>query len=288
MDNSEKKGGCSIIILDCILLVYTSYFFLSDRMHIVFTLLIGVGVSLVLVLLLRIPIIGHIIKLICGLGFALAVFTAIENSTGGNIGAGASGGSKGAMSKLLESDPVWWWTIVIVVSLISVGLHFATCKTNSLPKKETQSVSQNRYHSNSNLISHSTNDELEDVEILPQDLKPYTPQGSSEIHPAEKMVVIFNSVQNHYTDIQEMISDFETESFPDEFTAICQKLDNQYEILENRMKAYMELLNDSDNIRIQEMADDINEKANAVDKAAVQVESAKPTTNHPFFKAVTP
>ena len=97
MDNSEKKGGCSIIILDCILLVYTSYFFLSDRMHIVFTLLIGVGVSLVLVLLLRIPIIGHIIKLICGLGFALAVFTAIENSTGGNIGAGASGGSKGAM-----------------------------------------------------------------------------------------------------------------------------------------------------------------------------------------------
>lgn len=286
MDNNEKgKGGFGIIILDCILLVYTSYFFLSDKMHIIFTLLIGVGVSLVLVLLLRIPIIGHIIKLICGLGFASVIFIVIENNTGGNIG--GSGGGKGAMSKLLESGPIWWWTIVILVSLISLGLHFAACKTRPLPKKKPQVTFQNHYPSNSNLVSCSTHDEFEDVEVLPQDLKSYTPQGRSEIHPAEKMVIIFNSAQKHYTDIQEIISDFETESFPEEFIAICQKLDDLYKSLENRMKAYMELLNDSDNIRIQEMADDINEKANAVDTAVVQVESAlrlleqsKPKANH--------
>ncbi len=265
-----EKKGCGMFGIDCIVIFLAVSWILPNIILSIIATLVGAAI---LYALMQIPVFGRILVGLCGLVVAFGVYSAVESLTGGF--------GKGKMSQMFTEKPAMWWAAVIIGTLISVGLHFVTCpaptsagsKNKSKPDLHSDTLQyKNSFSENGNQNDFGLFDSLEDVDISPEDLVPYEPD--SGVHPFQRAADMFNSSQESYIDIMNEISDLKIEQYPQEFTDIYGTTVHKYEILYNRMKAYVELLDESSTSRLKEMAADIEAKAADVDKEIVQLRSA--------------
>lgn len=256
-NNSPKKKTSIQIgfmtVVDFLLFIFFSMTLIPQlgvNLHQAYLALIALAATLLINLLMIIPIFGQIVKIICGLGMTAGLYYVIEFAT-----ANPALENKGIMTMLFDSARPAWITLITIAVIISVLLHLGGCIQRCPVQKP----------------AIPANDIFEEVHGLPPGCVPYEPDSVAPIHKAAEM---FNAAQQHYLDIMDEISTVEVKTYPQEFISILQNLEKQYETLENRMKAYIELANQISGTTENEMVTDITAKANAVDKAVVQLESA--------------
>lgn len=116
----------NIVIADAIIVTGVMIFLIhGNGVHMVFSILLGLVVGSCFVALTKIPVFGKIFVVICGLGWAFGVYQLIDDF---GIFYKLNNDpiyteDPHVLSELLENDPIWWWTIVIVMVLVFVGLH---------------------------------------------------------------------------------------------------------------------------------------------------------------------
>lgn len=106
----------NIIAADAIIVTGVMIFLIySNGVHIVFSTLLGIVAGACFGALTKIPVFGKIFVVICGLGWAFGLYQLIDS--------GKVTTAPHILTDLLHNDPVSWWTIVIIMVLVFVGLH---------------------------------------------------------------------------------------------------------------------------------------------------------------------
>lgn len=199
---------------------------------------------------MKIPVFGRIIVCACGVICEICLYSVINGLTGGWL------------SNMRKDSPVQWWLTVIIAGLFLVGAHWLACPSP---------------HSNGTILGDD-----EDT-IAGFD---YTPSYSSTqneptISNAECITIrlddiigAFNSTQARYKDIVDKIGAFGYDKLPQEFLEISQNASTRYDILENRMRSYMDLFNDSSASWRDEVGADVLQKIESANAAIGQLESA--------------
>lgn len=128
------KGALqNIVAADAIIAAAVVYFLAHDNgIHTVFSILLGLVAGACFVALTKIPVFGKIFVVLCGFGWAYAVYETIDQT------------GEATMTNLLANDPIWWWAIVIMMVLVFVGLHLK-CVIKSIPSNDIGSYDVNEY-----------------------------------------------------------------------------------------------------------------------------------------------
>ncbi len=127
----------NIIVVDVLLIIVGLAWLLNSLgIHIVFSILLGIAGGICFVLLTRIPYFGKGFVTLCGFvwafglynliddwGIAYKVFDTLEYIKDEHV-----------LSKMLNDDPIMWWTIVIIMNIVFVGLHLK-CVIKSTQKQ---------------------------------------------------------------------------------------------------------------------------------------------------------
>jgi len=119
----QKKGcGCNLVILDAIIIML---FCISAKLpetvpfeiHPVFRIMIGLALSTVLFLLLKIKFVGTALNIVLGLLYVFILYILIDDTPNDRVG---------LLTNLYTNDPILWWTIIILSCLFFIGLHLAS------------------------------------------------------------------------------------------------------------------------------------------------------------------
>lgn len=268
---SKKKSSINIgvmTVIDFIWFIFMTMGLLPEfgiDKYSYLSLIIALVGTLIVNLLMLIPFFGQVVKIICGLGFVAWLYIFVDSITKFGIN------KKGLLSTLHDDNallPIWIAIITIAV-IISVLYHLTGCIHRCPP---------------------APSDETEPGKVIIDEPEAFDklPPGNLDNSSFDKIAEIFNAAQQHYLEIKDIvISSFEnneTKAYPEEFISIYQNLENQYSILENRMKAYIELIDRVSGIATDEMVTDIAEKANEVDYAVLRLESALRLLNQSMQK----
>lgn len=115
----ESHKGLLVLFLDFAALTMGIALMLhNEGLHMVFSILIGLAITIVFVTIARIPYVGRVIQTALGLIWGLIVYFALDNMFHYSK-------DVGLMTGLRENDQIWWWTIVIVVDLIFIAIHIS-------------------------------------------------------------------------------------------------------------------------------------------------------------------
>lgn len=113
----ESSWGCLVLFLEfAALTAGLAMMIHNEGLHMVFSILIGLAISIVLFTLARIPYLGRLIQVGLGLVWGLIIYFALDNIFHYSK-------DVGLMEGLRANDQIWWWAIVIVVDLICVAAH---------------------------------------------------------------------------------------------------------------------------------------------------------------------
>ncbi|MBD5112203.1 MAG: hypothetical protein HDT42_06680 [Ruminococcaceae bacterium] len=160
-----KGTVANIVAADAIIVTGLMIFLIhGNGVHIVFSILLGLVVGACFVALTKIPVFGKIFVVICGLGWAFGLYQLIDDF---GIFYKLNNDpiyteDPHVLSELFESDPIWWWTIVIIMVLVFVGLHLkCVIKSADLDDADLTGVQQDiqpptRAVSREELLSMST------------------------------------------------------------------------------------------------------------------------------------
>lgn len=270
----EKKSGLGIFTIDFILLVV---FALGFGLNIFLAFLAAIGVSVVLFLLMMIPYFGRVVVCACGCTVTICLYSIIDGLTGW-------------LSGMRTDSPVQWWITIILAGLISIALHWVACPsphsngtilgddddiisnggTMYTTTSNTINYNQKTYNGNQKLFD--LNDEFENVSVLPNNAVPYEP--ASHNLKLDDIIGTFNLTQARFTDISNRIDVYGYDDLPQEFLEISQNAIRKYDVLENRMRSYVDLYNDSSVSWRNEVGADILQKAETANAAISQLESA--------------
>lgn len=114
----ESNAGCLILMIDFAAITVGIGLMLSHYMHMVFGLLIGLAITIVFVLLARLPYVGRLFQAALGAIWAWGAYELLNNVFHYEK-------DVGLMAGLWENDKIWWWAIVIIDGLIFIMLHIA-------------------------------------------------------------------------------------------------------------------------------------------------------------------
>lgn len=172
------------------------------------------------------------------------------------------GFTEGWLTKMRTNSPTQWWIIIILVGLFIIAAHWAVCPSP---------------HSNGTILGDDE-DGIAEFDYTPSNS---SPQNGSTINNAECITIdfndiigAFNSTQARYKDITAKIDAFGYDKLPQEFLEIYQNSAKQYDILENRMRSYIDLFDDSSTSWRDEVGADVLQKIETANAAIGQLESA--------------
>lgn len=248
----EEKSGLGIFTIDFILLLV---FALTIGLNIILAFFAAILASVVLFLLMKIPYFGRVIVCACGVVSTMCIYGVLDIF--------------GWMTKLRENHPVQWWITIILGGLLVIFLHWISCPS---PR------------SNGTILG----DDDEPVIIPPSvPVYNYTPSDSIQNRyegstnsgaikiKLDDIIGTFNKTQARFNDITGRVDDYgEYDDLPDEFIEVSSTAIKKYNVLESRMRSYMDLFNESSDSWRSEVGADILEKAEAANAAIEQMESA--------------
>lgn len=159
----EKRGlgCCSMMLWDALAIVGFSMYFFTQivGIHVVFAILIGLGASIGLFALMKVPVLGAILQIGMGFAWVAAIYYLVETHMSNMARVDGELTEMGFMSALFIYDPIWYWTALILASIIFVGLHIISVRDYHGDEKADRAFSnplkKGRYSSD------STNEELE-------------------------------------------------------------------------------------------------------------------------------
>lgn len=158
----ESAMGCLVLFLEfAALTMGIALMIHNEGLHMVFSILIGLAISIVFFILARVPYFGRLIQAGLGLVWGLIIYFAIDNMFhySSNVG---------LMKGLRANDPIWWWAIVIVVDLICVASHIYWFNkylgTMNIHRKSRKSYSQAHYEDED---EHSNQIYVEKIDGVP-------------------------------------------------------------------------------------------------------------------------
>lgn len=246
----EEKSGLGIFTIDFILLLV---FALSAGLNIILAFFAAVLASVVLFMLMRIPYFGRVVVCACGLVSTYCLYGVLDIF--------------GWMTKLRENHPVQWWITIIIGGLVVIALHWIACPSP---------------HSNGTILG---DDEPLETTVPVYNYTPtdslanrYEGYGTSGVVTTIKLddiISTFNKTQARLKDITGKVDDYgKFDDLPAEFKEVSKTAIEKYDALENRMRSYMDLFDESSDAWRSDVGVDILEKAEAANAAIEQMESA--------------
>lgn len=235
----EKKSGLGVFTIDFILFFI---FALGFGLNIILALLAAMGVSVILFLLMTIPYFGRVVVCACGGVSTMFLYSIIDGLTGW-------------LSGLRSSNPVQWWLTVILSTLFIIFLHWIACPS---PHSNGTILGDDEVTLNNNVIYPS------------ESASTYTQSSDVQI---SDVVGVFNQTKEHFSNILDRLESYNG-NIPPELVNVLQNAKEQYDVLENRMRSYMDLYNDSSASWRNEVGADILKKAEKANDAINQLESA--------------
>lgn len=246
----EEKSGLGIFTIDFILLLV---FAVAAGLNIILAFFAAILASVVLFMLMRIPYFGRVVVCACGLTVTYCLYGVLDIF--------------GWMTKMRENSPVQWWITVILGGLVIIALHWIACPSP---------------HSNGTILGD--NDEPLETSVPVYNYTPtdsianrYEGYGNSDAVriKLDDIVSTFNKTQARVKDIIGRVDDYgKSNDLPEEFKEVSKTAIEKYDVLENRMRSYMDLFNESSDTWRSEVGVDILEKAEAANAAIEQMESA--------------
>lgn len=245
----EEKSGLGIFTIDFILLIF---FALNFGLNIILAFIAAIGVTVVLFLLMRIPYFGRVIVCACGCSVTYCLYSIINGLTGW-------------FTKMYTDKPVQWWLTVILSGLIIIALHWVACPSP---------------HSNGTILGDDVDftDGLgaakeNTVNFIPQEVDVPRNIVCGKIN-LDEIIGTFNSTQARFLKISREIENYGYDNLPQEFSDVLHNTTKQYDTLENRMRSYVDLYNDSSESWRNEVGEDILQKAKTANEAISQLESS--------------
>lgn len=246
----EEKSGLGIFTIDFILLLV---FALSAGLNIILAFFAAVLASVVLFLLMRIPYFGRVVVCACGLVSTYCLYGVLDIF--------------GWMTNLRENHPVQWWITIIIGGLVVIALHWIACPSP---------------HSNGTILGDD-----EPIISPSEPVYSYTPvepaenryegygnNGAIELKLGD-IVDTFNKTRDRFDSILNKTGDYgKSNELPPEFKEVSKNALEKYDALENRMRSYMDLFDESSEAWRGEVGLDILEKAKTANAAIDQMESA--------------
>lgn len=189
------KGAMqNVIAADAIIAAVAVFFLLRNAgLHTVFSIILALVAGGIFVGLTMIPYFGKPFVIVCGLCWAFGLYQVIDDfGIFHKLNNADCSGHSHILTDLLKNDPVWWWTIVILMVIVYVGVHLK-CVLIGKVSKRTEIVWQepprpqtipkegaSRTSQISGIDEQSGNqrplgedNELEDIDLLPEDMLPY-------------------------------------------------------------------------------------------------------------------
>lgn len=245
----EKKSGLGIFTIDFILLIL---FALGFGLNIILAFIAAIGITVVLFLLMTIPYFGRVVVCACGCSTTYFLYSVINGFTGW-------------FTKMYTDKPLQWWLTVIFGGLIIIALHWAACPS---PHSNGTIIGDD-----GELIGGAFTAKRNTADFIPREVDVPRNIVCGKVN-MDEVIVAFNSTQARYEKISEEIADFGHDNLPREFLEVLQNANRQYDTLENRMRSYLDLYNDSSESWRSEVGEDILQKAETANDAIRQLESS--------------
>lgn len=181
-DRKENTKGCGFLILDFLAMAICGSLLIHNGtgLHIVFSILIGVGVTIAFVCLARLPYIGRLLQAGLGLVWGRIVYAFLDGVFHYKYT------DIGLMTGLYENDKIMWWAIVIIVNLIFIVIHISAFsnhigtvklqkKTKSEPYSGGYIIYNNNPYDRISEIQNETEEVIFSDEVSEMIDKPYNP-----------------------------------------------------------------------------------------------------------------
>ena len=110
---NDSLGCCNMVIWDFLVVALFAGLSLSEylKLHPVFCVIAGIAAGGLFMFLMSLKYIGIVLKVICSLFWSYVILYLLNDLF--------------KMTEKLGSDPIWLWTIRIVVFLLCLGIHVA-------------------------------------------------------------------------------------------------------------------------------------------------------------------
>lgn len=121
-----KGTVANIAVMDAIMIWFISFSLIHDAgLHTVFSILLALLAAGIFVALTKIPYFGNGLLIACGIAWAFTIYSLIDDwgLMEKLFTPDVYDESEHTMMMLLKNDPVWFWTIIILMLLVFVGLH---------------------------------------------------------------------------------------------------------------------------------------------------------------------
>lgn len=245
----EEKSGLGIFTIDFILLLL---FAMGAGLNIILAFFAAVLASVVLFLLMRIPYFGRVVVCACGLTVTYCLYGVL------NI--------FGWMTTLRENHPVQWWITIVVGGLVVIALHWIACPSP---------------HSNGTILG---DDEPLETSVpvynyTPSDSIQNRYEGSTNSGAIcinlDDIISVFNKTKDRMQSLIDKSGDYaKNQALPQEYRDVFKSTLEKYDALENRMRSFLDLFDESSDSWRDEVGADILKKAEAANAAIEQMESA--------------
>lgn len=246
----EEKSGLGIFTIDFILLLV---FALTAGLNIILAFFAAILASVVLFLLMKIPYFGRVIVCACGVVSTMCIYGVLDIF--------------GWMTKLRENHPVQWWITIILGGLLVIFLHWISCPSP---------------HSNGTILGDD--DDLFETSVpvynyTPSDSIQNRYEGSTNSGAIcinlDDIISVFNKTKDRMQSLIDKSGDYaKNQELPQEYRDVFKSTLEKYDALENRMRSYMDLFDESSDSWRGEVGADILVKAEAANAAIDQLESA--------------
>ncbi|MCM1062004.1 MAG: hypothetical protein NC452_17185 [Eubacterium sp.] len=186
MDDNKNINtkGCGFLIIDFLAVALCGSLLIHNGtgLHIVFSILIGVAITVIFICLTRLPYIGRLLQASLGLVWGRIVYAFLDSMFHYNHSKDV-----GLMTGLYENDKIMWWTIVIIINLIFIAIHISAFsnhigtmnfrrKTKSVPYSGGYEIYDSKsYTILDNESSEMQNEVMFSDEVSDMEDKPYKP-----------------------------------------------------------------------------------------------------------------
>lgn len=179
------KGAMqNVIAADAIIAAVAVFFLLRNAgLHTVFSIILALVAGGIFVGLTMIPYFGKLFVIVCGLCWAFGLYQVVDNfGIFHKLDGVDCSGHNHILTNLLKNDPIWWWTIVILMTLVYVVVHLKCVVIGKAGKRtemiwqeppRPQPISKEGVSRSSQISEIDTENEFENVDLLPEDIISY-------------------------------------------------------------------------------------------------------------------
>ena len=186
VSGDDSLGCCNLVIWDFIVVALFAGLSLSEylKLHLVFCVIAGIAAGGLFMFLMSLKYIGIVLKVICSLFWSYVILYLLDDLF--------------KMTEKLGSDPIWLWTIRIVVFLLCLGIHIAGMqKIADDDSYDYQPVDVERMRNDN--LSYSNSYENEEDEEGEED-------EEDDEHFQDEIKDIINSVENLFNERNEIMN----------------------------------------------------------------------------------